>query len=233
MRGPRRPWLWLLVPAVLVVAGIAWLHMRFPDALSTRDSRVDLAHTLLILAFVGGSLILHRRIPRGHALRHVAVWLAVALVVFAAYAYRHEMRAVGARLYAELVPSAGVSRNGGEVRFPASAGGHFIVEATVDGTPVRFLVDTGASDVVLSPSDAERLGFDPARLDYTKTYRTANGTVRGAPVRLQRVRIGPITVDDIRASVNEAPMGRSLLGMRFLERLGGYSVEDGALVLRQ
>ena len=119
------------------------------------------------------------------------------------------------------------------ISFRANAQGHFVVEADVDGTALRFLVDTGASDVSLSPADAERLGFDLAGLDYTRRYRTANGMIRGAPVRLARVAIGPIVLDDVRASVNEAAMKHSLLGMSFLERLSGYEVARETLTLRR
>jgi aspartyl protease family protein len=93
------------------------------------------------------------------------------------------------------------------------------------------MVDTGASDVVLSPADARRLGFDLAELKFTRIYQTANGTVRGAPVRLRRITIGPIEIEDVRASVNGAPMGTSLLGMSFLGRLMGYEVTTDTLTL--
>ena len=147
------------------------------------------------------------------------------------YAYRFDLQSIGERLLSELVPGLGVVEDG-EVSFRASAGGHFVVEAEVDGVTLRLLVDTGASDVVLSPADAGRLGFALESLSFTKRYRTANGVVFGAPVRLNRVRIGPISVSDVAASVNGAPMARSLLGMSFLDRLSGYEVRNGTLVLR-
>ena len=136
------------------------------------------------------------------------------------------------RLAAELLPHQGLVSDAA-ISFRANAQGHFVVEADVDGTALRFLVDTGASDVSLSPADAERLGFDLAELDYTRRYRTANGMIRGAPVRLSRVAIGPIVLDDVRASVNEAPMKHSLLGMSFLERLSGYEVASETLTLKR
>jgi clan AA aspartic protease (TIGR02281 family) len=114
----------------------------------------------------------------------------------------------------------------------AGAGGHFLVEAVVNGAPVTFLVDTGASDVVLTTADAERLGFRPENLRFTQRFATANGEVRAAPVVLREVRIGQFSLFDMPASVNEAPLRVSLLGMSFLKRLHGYSVEDGRLILR-
>ena len=94
-------------------------------------------------------------------------------------------------------------------------------------------MSAGVSDVVLVPSDAVRLGFDLSQLNYSRRYRTANGIVKCAPVELGRVRIGPIEVRNVRASVNGAPLGMSLLGVSFLERLSGYSVENGTLTLRR
>jgi clan AA aspartic protease (TIGR02281 family) len=114
----------------------------------------------------------------------------------------------------------------------AGAGGHFLVEAVVNGAPIAFLVDTGASSVVLTMADAERLGFRPESLRFTQRFASANGEVRAAPVVLRELRIGQFSVFDMPASVNEAPLRVSLLGMSFLKQLHGYGVEDGRLILR-
>ncbi|MFQ5959023.1 MAG: TIGR02281 family clan AA aspartic protease [Alphaproteobacteria bacterium] len=114
----------------------------------------------------------------------------------------------------------------------AGAGGHFWVSATVDGVKLRFVVDTGATTVTLRPDDALRLGLNPASLDFSESYRTANGVVRGAPVTLRSLRIGALSREDVRATVSEAPMSVSLLGMSFLNRLRSYEVKDNRLILR-
>lgn len=229
----RRPfWPWFVVPAVSVGALVAYLVYRFPEALAGESERAGLVHALLLLAFVGGSVVLHWRARPGSALRGAAAWIAIGAILFVGYSLRHEIVGLKDRLAAELLPHQGLV-SGATISFRANAQGHFVVEADVDGTRVRFLVDTGASDVSLSPADAERLGFDLAGLDYTRLYRTANGMIRGAPVRLSHVAIGPIGLDDVRASVNQAPMKHSLLGMSFLERLSGYEVARQTLTLRR
>ena len=114
----------------------------------------------------------------------------------------------------------------------AGAGGHFLIEAVVNGAPVDFLVDTGASEIVLTLADAERMGLQPETLRFTQRFATANGEVRGAPVILREIRIGQFSLFDVPASVNEAPLRVSLLGMSFLKRLNGYEVDDGRLILR-
>ena len=111
--------------------------------------------------------------------------------------------------------------------------GHFRVDAEVDGTRIRFLVDTGASDVVLSENDARRLGFNLASLNFNRTYATATGMVWGAPVRLREVRVGPIRIANVAGSVTTGLVGESLLGMSFLERLESFEISGGTLTLRQ
>jgi clan AA aspartic protease (TIGR02281 family) len=107
--------------------------------------------------------------------------------------------------------------------------GHFLVEAVVNGVPIDFLVDTGASHVVLTPQDARRLGFTANHLEFTQEFQSANGTVRAAPVEL---RIGQFSLFDLEASVNGGPLPISLLGMSFLQRLSSYEVARGRLILR-
>ncbi|MCE3249377.1 MAG: family clan aspartic protease [Geminicoccaceae bacterium] len=122
--------------------------------------------------------------------------------------------------------------DGWEYVVEAGAHGHFVLDAVVDGVPLTFLVDTGASDIVLTLDDARELGFRPQELEFSQRFRTANGEVRGAPVRLRELRIGQFSLYDLEASVNEAPLAISLLGMGFLEQLAGYEVDDGRLILR-
>jgi clan AA aspartic protease (TIGR02281 family) len=119
-----------------------------------------------------------------------------------------------------------------EMVIRAGPHGHFVVDAEVDGTPLSFLIDTGASDIVLSQNDARRLGLEPRTLDYSRTYQTANGVVRAAPVQLRELRLGQLQLYELDASVNERPLPMSLLGMSFLRRLQGYEVADGRLILR-
>lgn len=241
MNTPRVIWLIALAAAGLTVLAIVYLIDRFPEAMDG-DGKISLVHGLVVLAFLGGSAILyHRRTPPGLFLRSVLAWMAIAVVVFTGYSYRFELANFKDRLLGELMPSSGIEVSGGAVSIRADQSGHFVVEAMVvlrgasgsldSGVPIRFLVDTGASDVVLSPRDAERLGLNVNALDYTRAYRTANGMVKGAPVRLNRISIGPLSLAEVRASVNGVPMSRSLLGMSFLSRLSGYEVSRERMVL--
>ncbi|NQV82556.1 MAG: TIGR02281 family clan AA aspartic protease [Rhodospirillales bacterium] len=236
MKIPRLTWLILITAVVLGVATVVYLTERFPDAVDG-EGKISLVYGVLLLALLGGSAILNRRrMPPGFMVYGIFAWLALSGVLFTGYTYRFELGQFGNRLLGELNPSGAISKPGG-VTIQANQSGHFVVEAVVfnegQAVPVRFLVDTGASDVVLSPRDAARLGFGAEGLVFSRRYRTANGTVLGAPVRLERISIGSVSVDKVRASVNGAPMGLSLLGMSFLGRLAGYDVHRESMTLRR
>jgi len=112
--------------------------------------------------------------------------------------------------------------------------GHFRVDGRVDARPMDFVVDTGATMVALTARDAEMLGIHPAASDYTIAVSTANGTARAAPVTLNKVEIGSVTIRDVAAMVMpENALSENLLGMTFLSRLQRYEYSNGRLVLQQ
>ncbi|PKQ14134.1 MAG: TIGR02281 family clan AA aspartic protease [Alphaproteobacteria bacterium HGW-Alphaproteobacteria-1] len=121
----------------------------------------------------------------------------------------------------------------GRIELPRAPDGHYYLTAEVNGVPLHFVVDTGASQIVLSQQDAGRAGIDTASLVYTGRAVTANGTVRTAPVRLDRVEVGPIRDTNVRAVVNGGEMAGSLLGMAYLQRFSRVEITGGKLVLER
>ena len=114
--------------------------------------------------------------------------------------------------------------------YPTDRRGHVLVDAIVNGAAVRFLVDTGASLVTLTPNDARAAGLDLHRLAFNALASTANGDVRMAPVRLREIRLGQLAIDDVPAAVIEN-LKISLLGMSFLKRLQSYEMRGGRLTV--
>ena len=126
-----------------------------------------------------------------------------------------------------------VSNNSRSLVIKAGNGGHFEVEARVDGRRIAFLVDTGASQIALRESDAARLGIHPTPRDYKVNIHTANGIGRAALVQLRMVDVGNIVVRDLPALVSpDEALGVNLLGMSFLSRVR-WTHERGKLVLEQ
>jgi len=121
----------------------------------------------------------------------------------------------------------------GDIRVPIAHDGHYWVNMDVNGIPVRFVVDTGASHISLSYQDARKAGLDPEFLNYDRAFKTANGVTRKAVINLDRVSMDAIEMSNVTASVSQqGQMDVSLLGMSFLSRLSGFMVEDGQLILR-
>jgi aspartyl protease family protein len=214
---------------ILLVLGLSLglLHVwNYPGALSSGGNTSNLLYIIGLIALV----VLVSAIPR---LRGIGVIAAVMLLALTGYAYRFEIRRVAQHVLGALMPYRGEEVGHGSISFEAWPDGQFRIEATINGTPVMFVVDTGASDVVLTLRDAERLGYDPRDLDFSNSYMTANGGVMGAPIVLPEIAIGPIRMYDVAAAVNGAPMPDSLLGVSFLDRLKSYEVKDGVLTLTQ
>jgi aspartyl protease family protein len=230
--GAGRALLRLLLLLLLLgaVAGGAWL-VAGPAAWRAIERPWAIVGGLILLLFVVRVAVSRR--PLATVLAQILLWFVLIGGVALGYGYRDEVSVVADRLVGALVPSHGRVVGPRSVAFPAAEDGQYWVDATVDGVAIHFLVDTGATGVVLNRRDARRLGFDPARLVYSERFETANGRTMGAPVTLGEIRIGPIVVERVGASVNDGDMPQSLLGMRYLARLANIRIEGGTLTLTQ
>ena len=230
----RRVWLIVGIGIVALAALVFWLAGERLGALAVETNQMRLTYLVILLVLVGSGLVMRWRDLRNLKwLQHGLIWVGLGLVLFIGFSFRGDMSSYCARLVAELMPGSAVEIDSGTVLVRVADDRQFYLDTKVDGTRIRFLVDTGATQIVLSHQDAAKIGFDMGKLAYTQRTQTANGIGLGAPVRLREIRVGPIVVKDIRASVNKAPMSTSLLGIAFLDRLSGYSVKDGTLTLKQ
>ena len=160
-------------------------------------------------------------------------WASVMVMIVTGYGYRFELRDLGRRIMGELAPTKGTTLDADTISFARAADRQFWIDAVADGEAIRFLVDTGASGVALTKADAQRLGFRLDQLRFTQTFDTANGTTRGAFVRIDRMVIGPIAMDNVGAWVNEGDLGSSLLGISLLERFGSVEIRNDTLTIRR
>lgn len=177
-------------------------------------------------------------------LGEAASWLIAAAVVGGGLMYFNELRGLTGQALG--VPAAGPrpapaeaqartkesAKRSGTVEIRAGASGHYRAEAEVNGRPVEVMVDTGATMVALTYEDAERAGIRLRPSDFSRSVTTANGVARVAPVTLERISIGDITVRNVAASVSErGRLNTTLLGMSFLSRLERVDMRSGILVL--
>ncbi len=159
--------------------------------------------------------------------------LSAAAAAQAVLALDHASREAPPRPVETLAPAPRPApAQGASASVVKAADGHYWAEAEVDGHEVRFLVDTGASAVALTPDDAQRLGYSPQSLNYTYQVATANGQARAAKVKLDSVSVDGAEVHDVDAYVIESGLPTSLLGMSYLGRLSQFDATQTALILR-
>ena len=133
-----------------------------------------------------------------------------------------------------VAPVAAAAVTARSVIVPRDVRGHFQVDARIEGRKLSFMIDTGASVIALTASDAARLGIHPAQRDFVTEVKTANGTVRAAPAKLDKVEVGDLVVRDVAALVMpDAALSDNLLGLSFLSRLRRFEYSAGRLVLEQ
>lgn len=227
---PHRFIFFILVALILLGTGMFFLHL-FPNLLPASQEKRGSFYLLLLLAFLGYSLFKNRTHSFWHSFLHVTLWSLIFIALLTGYSYRYTLYRVKDQLVGSLIPARPIATSQGALQFRIANDGHYYIQAEIEGHNVTFMLDTGASDIVLSPAVAEELGITPGQLIFNKRYETANGTIRGASVLLPSMTIGTFTLHNIYVSVNEADMQTPLLGMRFLEMLKGYEVKEGILTL--
>jgi aspartyl protease family protein len=191
--------------------------------MSDPDTVARVIYLVLLLCFLVG-FFAWRRGQIGRRLRDLLVWVLIFAMVVIAYGFRDVLRA-------QLFPAAMVQVSGDTIELRRGSDGHFHATLEVNGQPVRFMVDTGASGIVLSRRDAEKIGLDPGDLAYLGTAQTANGRVATAGVRLGLVRLGTFTDTNVPASVTEGGLDTSLLGMSYLDRFANIAIAGDVMTL--
>lgn len=119
-----------------------------------------------------------------------------------------------------------------EVELARQPDGHFYAEGDIDGTTIRFLVDTGASTIALSARDARAVGLEWSDDELRHVGRGVNGAVTGIPVKLANISIGDLQAEDVDAVIIPKGLQVSLLGQSFLKRVGKVAISGDRMTLR-
>ena len=190
-----------------------------------------------VLGTVLAAGILRRGMRFQDTARQAAFWLVMLMALVASYQSRFELQNIASRVTAGLIPSRPQTAFGADgalrVTIGKASSGHFEADGFVNGAGVSFLVDTGASSVVLTMEAAKASGIQPDGLAFTFPVSTANGMAFAAKVTLDEVRIGDITRRNVSAMVAEqGKLEQSLLGMSFLSSLSAYAVQQDQMILQ-
>jgi aspartyl protease family protein len=229
----RSRFLWI----VLLLIGIAMLALVLRHdqgsiaGLETGDF-ASLVYKIGLLVLIGGAVLALFRDRIADAFRAAMFWVVIGLILALGYTYRYDLRDIGDRVLAELIPGRAATRNGA-VEISRGRGGEFQISTQVNGASVPMVLDTGASAVVLTQEAAKAAGLPLAMLTYDVNVDTANGRTRAASVTLDRVTVGSIVERSVPALIAQPGQLRtSLLGMSFLTRLERWEVRGERLVLR-
>ncbi|WP_027151771.1 TIGR02281 family clan AA aspartic protease [Mesorhizobium sp. WSM2561] len=228
---------WVLM--ILIGVGVVLLMLN-DSAGSTfgveNDDFSRLIWLAALVALIGAGLLRSGR-PLGTMARSLGTWAVIVLALIAGYQYRYELQDFASRVTAGLVPGSplalGLDDGHATVTLDKAGNGHFEARILVNGTPVRAVVDTGATSTVLTAQDAQAAGFNPAALNFTIPVSTANGVARAAVVRTDELAIGGIVRKDMPVMIAAPGMlGQSLLGMNFIGSLSGFDVRGDRMILR-
>jgi len=222
----------LLVISAVAALLLAGLFSIAPPTALRSGGDIDFARYLVIGAAVAVFVAASRK-NLAVVASQLSVWLVLILVFVAVYAYRNDLRAIGERTLGELLPARAQLGSDGTITFRRAGDRQFWIDTEVNSHPVRFLLDTGASGIVLNRQDALRVGFDPGNLAHERVFETANGTTRGARIQLRELRIGPLVYEHVDAWVNEGELRQSLLGMSLLARLSSVELKGDSLTIRR
>ncbi len=183
-----------------------------------------LIYLIVLVVAIGGSYLVSNRKNLGKTLQQAMIWVLIFFGVIAGVGLWDDIQRASQPSFATVTAD-------NQIKLSRAADGHYYVNARVNEATLRFMIDTGASDIVLTRSDARALGVDPDTLNYIGIALTANGEVRTAPIWLDTLRIGPISDTGLRAVVNDGELDQSLLGMSYLQRFSSVSFSGGFLVL--
>ena len=194
----------------------------------TEDGTLNLIAAVGFLVLVVSALASRR--PSLRLLLHgLFQWAAIFAILFVAFAYRDDLDRAWQRLASEWGPDR-TQVVGGSIRIRPQEG-HYFVTAEVNGEPLRFLIDTGATLSALGSDDAAEAGVEPSEFGFPVALQTANGTITARRAAAERLTVGPIERRDFTMLVSPTFNGINVLGMNFLSSLKGWRVDEGVLIL--
>ena len=191
----------------------------------TNDTMLGSLYLLMAIMLVLGSLIA-RREPMAKMLVMVLGWLAIFGLGFVFFTFRDDLSYLAQRLKTEATGKPMVE--GKEVRIPEAIDGHFYVDGIVNGKPIRFLIDSGATMTTIGRADAETASV-PISANRNQVVQTGNGMVRVAQGRADSLNIGPIQRSDVGLHISDDDL--NVLGMNYLSTLQRWSVEGRWLIM--
>ena len=182
----------------------------------------------MVIGWIGASMI-RRRMAMGKLVSTLGTVMLVGILVTVVL----QLSRLDPRVDL-AVPELGLPQQvveGGETRVPLAVDGHYWLRAEVNGVPVDFLVDTGATLTAVNADTAEEVGIEPRRGGLPIQLNTANGSVAAQLGTIEELRFGNVAARGLDAVIAPNLGDTNVIGMNLLSRLKGWRVEEGELIL--
>ncbi len=196
----------------------------------TEDQNINLVFAIGAMVLVASALF-SRRIGLGEIVRSVLSWVAIFAIFIVMFSYQHEIVGVWNKVTGELTGANDQQVVGGTLKIRQSPDGHYWADAEVNGTPVRFLIDSGATTTAINLKTAQAANVDINEGGFPTYLNTANGTVEAKRGTIQSLRVGPMMALELPVVVAEAFGDSNVLGMNFLSEMKSWRVEQGEMIL--
>jgi aspartyl protease family protein len=202
--------------------------MEYNEIFSQEWSNIIYVIILIVLLIMGFS---SKELPLKKFFEYVGLWIIIALVALVSYSYRFEFFEAKDRVLSDLFPSKAINKNHQQLTINVSQDGHYYLNVKIKNFPVRFMIDTGASEVVIDKNLAIKLGYDLKNINYNKVFQTANGEAYGASIYFDEVDVSGIKFYNIQGSITDSRLATPLLGMTFLQKFYKYEFYRDKLIL--
>lgn len=179
-----------------------------------------------------GSSLAARRLPMGQMAKMALAWVAIFAALFVVFSFRFELAAVWERVKSDFSGTAGQSVSGEAIELKRLDDGHYWLQVEINGNPVKFMIDTGATTTAVNSKTALEAGIEVDNSGFPVLINTANGTVQAQRGKAKSLQIGPLTIEDHNVVVSESFGDTNVLGMNFLESLKSWKVENNVMTLQ-
>jgi aspartyl protease family protein len=191
----------------------------------------QVVYLVVLLVFLASTFLFNKQIKASKILVQLSIWAAIILFIVLIYSFRFDFARFKDRIYGELFPTKITQINSKQIAVSIANDGHFYIDIKLNSKSVRFMIDTGASDISLNLDDARKVGIKNEDIDGFRRYQTANGSIISGLARVNEMEVAGIKFCDVGVSVNSSDMGTSLLGMSFLRRFEKYEFYEDRLIL--
>lgn len=171
-----------------------------------------------------------RRLPLGYVAKAGLAWIAIFATLFAIFSFRFEFIGIWERVKADISGTAGQNISGEAIELRRQDDGHYWLMVNINGKPVRFMVDSGATMTAINATTAREAGVEAD--GYPIILGTANGRIAAKRGVVRLLSVGPHSIENHQVVVSERFGEVNVLGMNFLNSMQSWRVEANMMVLR-